>query len=556
LPVTFVQNRGEVDSRVGYYALGGSVFFTPGGVTLAQTGTSGRWAVKVDFLGAARVSPQGIDRAPGVISYFHGPRPAWRTGLPTFGGVRYRNVWPGIDLVYRGGIGSLEYSFLVHPGADPRQIRLGYRGITDSSVGPGGNLHLSTPVDSMLDRAPRTFQRIGGRRDLVRSAFRMVGSSAAPVAGFSLGSYDRARPLVIDPYLVYSGFIGGVNSDLAFGVDVDAQGNAYVAGFTNSPQKTFPETVGPDLTYNDTGTTSFDAFVAKVNGNGTKLLYCGYIGGANEDQAFGVAVDSSGAAYVTGTTLSSAATFPVTIGPDLVKGAGSETDARDGFIAKVDPTGTKLDYAGYIGGNDYESGKAVAVDSSGAAYVLGVTESDTKAGGFPATVGPDLTYNGNTDVYVGKVQKDGTGFDYLGYLGGTDLDSSGGIAVDGSGGAYAVGFTWSDASEAFPLVGGGDSTLAGFQDAYISKVDPTGASFVYSAYIGGVGAGLEDSASSVAVDGHGDAFVTGRTDADQSTFPVVAGPDHHLQRRAGRLGVGGEPLGERVRLFRVHRWRQ
>jgi uncharacterized repeat protein (TIGR01451 family) len=524
LPLEFVENRGQTDPRVAYSAVRGgtSFFFTSTGLTMARMeGRRARWSVKVGFRGAATVRPVGIDQAPGVISYFQGRQSAWHTGLPTFSAVAYRNLWPGIDLVYRGGTDGLEYSFLVHPGANPKAIRLAYRGVTGSSVGPDGGLHLATPAGDLVDRAPLAYQRIDGRRVAVASTYRLTGTRPAPTAGFSLGAYDRSRTLVIDPFLIYSGFIGGIGTDLAFGGAVDDQGNAYVVGFTNSTEKTFPEKVGPDVTENDAG-HSFDAFIAKVNPAGTALVYCGYIGGSGDDEAYDVAVDTKGAAYVTGVASSSEATFPVKIGPDLTNGAGNLSDARDAFIAKVDPGGTSLDYAGFIGGNAEDSGLAVAVDSSGDAFVQGDTESSTKEG-FPAVVGPDLTYGGSGDAFVGEVRADGTGFDYLGYIGGGDLDGPGGIAVDSSGNAYAVGFTWSDAGEGFPLLGGGDATLAGFGDAYVSKVNTTGSAFVYSEYIGGTGTAIEDVAASVAVDGAGDAFVAGRTDA--SDFPTVVGPD-------------------------------
>ncbi len=234
--------------------------------------------------------------------------------------------------------------------------------------------------------------------------------------------------------------------------------SAYVVGYTDSTASSFPETVGPDLTFN--GAT--DAFVAKVNAAGTALVYCGYIGGSGVDLAYGVAVDTAGNAYVTGYTLSSEATFPVAVGPDLTFNGGN-----DAFVAKVNAAGTALVYCGYIGGSGDERGFGVAVDTAGNAYVTGQTNSTEAT--FPVTVGPDLTYNGGIDAFVAKVNAAGTALDYCGYIGGSGVDVGHAVAVDGAGNAYVVGETFSTEAT-FPVTVGPGLIFNGGGDAFVAKV--------------------------------------------------------------------------------------
>jgi hypothetical protein len=233
--------------------------------------------------------------------------------------------------------------------------------------------------------------------------------------------------------LVYAGFIGGSGIDDAFGISVDGSRNAYIAGYTDSDEATFPIVVGPDPTYNG----GEDAFVTKVNPTGTEIVYSGYIGGSNDEVAWSIALDSSGYAYVTGRTLSNEETFPVSVGPDLTYNGG-----QDAFVARVNPKGSGLVYAGYIDGSNMEIGHSIGVNGQGNAYVTGATGSDEVT--FPITVGPDLTFNGDLlDAFVAKVNLAGSGLDYAGYIGGSSLDFGLGIAVDSSGNSYVTGGTGS-----------------------------------------------------------------------------------------------------------------
>jgi hypothetical protein len=399
------------------------------------------------------------------------------------------------------------------------------------------------------------------------------------IYGFEVGAYDRTKPLVLDPaVLVYCGYIGGVNYDEGRGIAVDGAGNAYIIGVTYSTQTTFPVKVGPDLTFNDnwdafvakintssaalvycgyiggsgaddgfgiavdgygnayitgyahSSETTFpvkvgpdltfnggedDAFVAKVNASGTALVYCGYIGGSDNDGGRDIAVDGAGNAYVTGLTYSTQTTFPVIGGPYR-----TFSGKCDAFVAKVNPAGAALVYCGYIGGSGTDYGNGIAVDHYGNAYITGPTESDP--GTFPVKVGPDLTFNGGDwDVFVAEVDSTGTALVYCGYVGGSSIERGYGIAVDGAGNAYITGSTESTETT-FPVAVGPDLTRNGPVNAFVAKVNSAGTALVYCGYIGGSSL---DYGFDIAVDGYGNAYITGEAMSSQTTFPVKVGPD-------------------------------
>jgi len=539
LPLYFVENRGQDHARVAYYVPGKdtTVYFTPDGVTFALTeparapaaaalarpvafsrepASRRRWSVKLDFIGAKpNVVPRGQDPTPAVVSYFKGSPTDWKTGLKTYGTVVYDDLWPGIDLAYSGTTGKLKYTFLVKPGADPRQIMLAYRGATSVSLEPSGRLTVDTPVGGFSDDKPYAYQDIGGRRVEIPTAYALVDGGHR--YGFTVGDYDRTRPLVLDPsVIVYAGYIGGSGADDAWAVAVDAAGNVYVAGQTDSSVPSFPGTVGPgDLTYKGGGG---DAFVAKVKADGSGLAYAGYIGGDGFDAATGIAVDSAGNAYVSGYTRSDETSFPVTVGP-----ATSHAGGRNGFVAKVKPDGSGLAYAGYIGDSSSEA-HAITVDSAGNAYVTGQTQSALMPL-IPASSSltrPTCVDSGCVDAFVAKVKPDGSGLVYSGYLGGSGFDVGQAIAVDHAGNAYVAGYTLSDQTT-FPVKGGPSMTYSGgLTDAFVAKVNANGTGLVYAGYIGGAD---DDRAYAIAVDPAGAAYVAGYTRSDQQSFPVKVGPD-------------------------------
>jgi hypothetical protein len=550
MPLYFIENRGQLDSRVAFYLQGRekTLYFTEQGVTfvLMDSRRRGRvakshlekaslppaaeemaksdspWVVKLDFVESdpkAKIAGEG--KTPAVISYFKGSREQWKTGLPTWRRVVYSDLWPGIDLVYEGTANRLKYSFRIRPGADPERIRLAYRGATKVQLSRIGHLEVETPTGGFEDDAPSAYQEVDRRRTSVNVAYAVATEKAGRYEyGFDLGPYDRGKALVLDPaVLIYAGYIGGSSDDVGQGIAVDGLGNAYVTGQTESSEATFPVTVGPDLTFNGGAPVGNDAFVAKVNAAGTGLDYAGYIGGSGDDAGQGIAVDSLGNAYVTGVTSSSEATFPVTVGPDLTYN-GSDVIGGDAFVAKVNAAGTGLDYAGYIGGSRPDVGRSIAVDGMGNAYVTGQTQSSEAT--FPVTVGPDLTFNGVVqDAFVAKVNAAGTGLNYAGYIGGSSTDAGNGIAVDGSGSAYVTGYT--NSSEAtFPVTVGPDLTYNGDLDAFVAKVNAAGTGLDYAGYIGG---SSTDAGNGIAVDGLGNAYIAGQTGSSEATFPVTVGPD-------------------------------
>lgn len=546
-----------------------------------------RWAVALDFVGArADAAPEGRDPTGAIVSYFRGPPEQWKTGLATFSTLVYPDLWPGIDLVYSGVASRLKTTFHVRPGADPGQIRLAYRGAESVRL-TGGRLAVWTPVGGFEDDAPEAFQETPDGRVHVESAYALEAAESAdalevdgPVAyGFRLGAYDPGKALVIDPaVLIYSGFIGGSGSDGGEDIAVDWAGNAYVTGDTNSAADTFPVRVGPDrrlegsdafvakidargaLVYAGylggsgvdigrgiavdlagnayvTGWTTSDessfpvkigprrkysgntdAFVARVDASGRYLDYAGYIGGSEVDLGFGIAVDWAGHAYVTGRADSDESTFPVRRGPDLTQNGGA-----DAFVARVAVGGSRLDYAGYIGGTGQDEGFAIAVDWAGRAHVTGWTISDEAT--FPVRIGPDLTHNGGFDAFVARVHPLGDRLAYAGYIGGAGWEVGQGIAVDLHGQAHVAGNTASTEST-FPVKGGPDLTFNGFEDGFVAKVRLTGADLVYAGYIGG---SSSDGATGIAVDLAGNAYVTGATASSEATFPVRGGPSLHNQ---------------------------
>jgi hypothetical protein len=531
LPLYFIKNEGQADPRVNFYlqAPGTSVYFTPQGMTMALSSTVGgeksassgpaskdgptsRWVVRQEFVGAnPNATIRGSEAAPAIVSYFKGSPEQWKTGIPTYSSVSYKDLWPGIDLTYEGTGGRLKYTFSVHPGADPADIRLAYRGAKSVRLNPTGQLEVDTPLGGLKDDRPLAWQQSAQGTQQVSALYEMQGETAY---GFDVGDYDRTKTLIIDPLIIYAGYIGGSATEGGHDIAVDGSGYAYVTGFTLSPESSFPDQTGPDVSYNGDSLDS-DAFVAKVNQTGTALIYAGYIGGEEFDTGFGIAVDGSGAAYITGLTKSDATTFPEIGGPDSTYNGGG-----DAFVVKVNASGTGLTYAGYIGGSSFERGDDIAVDSAGAAYVAGFTESDATT--FPEIGGPDSTYNGGGDAFVAKVNASGTGLTYAGYIGGTGHDRGTGIAVDSSWAPYIAGVTLSTATS-FPEKTGPDLSFNGGEvDGFVAKLAPAGTSVTYAGYIGGAG---RDYAFDIALDTSRAAYVVGETASASATFPEKGGPD-------------------------------
>jgi len=435
----------------------------------------------------------------GKSNYFIGnDKSKWHTGVANYKNVKYSAIYPGIDLLYYGtNQRTLEYDFVVSPGADPTKIAILFDGASSLRIGEDGTLIIGVGDGEVVLKAPVTYQMIDGSRLSVDSHF--VLKEERRVA-FAVGDYDVKEKLVIDPVLSYSTYLGGSGTEIGYGIAVDSSGNTYVTGNTSSTN--FPTTTSPLQGTNGGGAT--DVFVTKINIAGNAWVYSTYLGGSSNDYGNGIAVDGSGNAYVTG--YSSSTNFP-TKSPIQGVNAGS----YDVFVTKITAGGTALSYSTYLGGSGRDQGAGIAVDGSGGAYVTGYTLSTD----FPTTANPIQWRNrGKSEGFVTKVNAGGTAWAYSTYLGSTDSDKGWGIAVDGSGNAYVTGQTY---STAFPTVSPIQGSQAGFGDAFVTKVNAGGTAWAYSTYLGG-GNGL-DFGSDIAVDGSGNVYVTGHTRS--TNFPTV-----------------------------------
>jgi len=560
-PPYFVENRGQVDPRAAYYIHGSdkAFYFGSGGVTLVLSQSAptsvasasfnaeqfsrgmtpsaiSRTAVMLDFVDTnSSVTPVGEDLSPARFSYFKGPRENWAVGLRSYTKLVYPELWPGIDLIYTASADRLKYTFIVKPGADPKRIKLRYRGAESVSLSAQGELLVRTAVNDFRDDKPTAHQESNGGLADVGAAYRLLNlpGDTGAAYGFHIGSYDATKVLVIDPaILVYAGFIGGAGDDRGNAIAVDAAGNGYITGETSSLQATFPVAGGLDLGQNG----GVDAFVAKVDPSGTQLLYAGFIGGSGDDRGQSIAVDALGSAYVTGTTSSNQASFPVSVGPDL-----TFNGTTDAFVAKINATGSNLVYAGYIGGLDADSGLGIAVDSLNRAYVTGETASSgfsfPDGSGIGGLNSFDSSFNGGVDAFVARVAASGASLEYAGFVGGIGSDRGTSIAVDVLNRAYITGETDS-ASSSFPTGVGFagltsfDSSPNGLSDAFVARVAADGLSLNYAGYIGG---SLADKGNGITVDGDGNAYVVGDASSDGNSFPggnglgVLPGPGQ-LQR--------------------------
>jgi hypothetical protein len=486
LPLLFEANQGQTSPQARFLARsqGAVVFLTGNGVVVKTAQRS----VAMDFAGAA-LHPQaaGQSRTPASVHYFTAGR---TLAVPSYASVLYRQMYPGVDTRFYGRNGALEYDLVLAPHASTSRIRLHFRGASPQIAGDG-SLQLGSGLDL---RAPHAYQDINGRRQSV--AARYVLNSDHTV-GLALGAYDPNAGLVIDPILTFSAYLGGTAMNQANAVAVDSSGNGYVAGFTLSAD--FPVTTGAFQTSLAAGSfgPANDAFVAKVAADGSQLVYATYLGGNGDDRATGIAVDASGAAYVTGSTTST--NFPV-VGGFQAALAG----ATDAFVSKLSADGSSLVYSTYLGGSKDDNATAIAVDSTGAAFVAGTTASSD----FVVT-GPQTTFGGQTDAFVVGIKADGSGRLYSTFLGGSGIDQAGGIALDPVGNAYVGGTT---SSTDFPASTGAlQTTLGGTlgkSDGFVAEVLRSGSRFGYVTYLGG---SLADSINAIAVDVNGNAYVAGST---------------------------------------------
>ncbi len=617
LPLSFEKNRGQTDPRVKFLARGS-------GYSLFLTSTDAVLKLRASALSQNRQTPArkregfsalrirlkdanpapfmaGVDPLPGKSNYFIGRDPKrWLAHIQTFAGVRVGNIYPGVDLVYRGEQGRLEYDLEVAPGADPSRIKLEIEGARKLFIDSAHNLVISTTSGEVIQHAPRTFQTVDGRPRAVPGEYVLEG---AHTVAFELGPYDTRRALVIDPLLTYASYLGGTGGDIGTSIAVDQNdGSAWVTGTTTSID--FPVT--PDAFQNFNFGNS-DIFMTKVSPDGSALLYSTYAGGGSFDQATGIAVDPSGNAYATGLTQSS--DFPVSVGAfqDTRKGP------QDAFVVALDRQGGLI-YSTHLGTDS--AGAKIAVDSSGEAFVVGTTRSAL----FPTTPGTfQSSYPGSIGAplvgFVTKFNSDGNGLVFSSFMGLSDggwpnavaldesdnvlisggtstgvnfntqtcapelcgfvveLDNTGtelsfsdtfpfatlyAIATDSAGAAHIVGFRGgsllinldTEGNPTFVMLNLGatatriaigqsddiflsgtasnnalavtpdayQAVYGGAGDAFVSVLDPSGIFNLYTSYLGGTGL---DTAQGVAVDAEDNAYVAGTTQSKD--FPTSAG---------------------------------
>jgi hypothetical protein len=508
LPLAFERNDGQVDRPVEFLSRGAgySVFLSADGEALVTVGGAEKAALRLKPLGARRHSHgEGREPLAGRVNYLRGDDPArWRTGIRTYARVAYDDVYPGIDLVYYGNHREIEFDFVVQPGADPSLITLAAEGADRLEVDKAGDLVFHLGGQQLRQRVPLVYQERDGVRLPVEGRYVLRGSHAV---GFDLGRYEPTLPLVIDPVLVYSTYLGGAFRadplDVAHAIAVDETGNAYVAGGTDATD--FPTTAGAaGATYGGND----DIFVTKLAASGASLVYSTYLGGADFDGVADLAIDSLGHAYLTGRTKSF--DFPTTPGAyDTSLGGG-----EDAFVARLDPDGASLAYSTFVGGSSGpESGHGIAIDPVGRAIVVGVAH----ASDFPTTANAfDTTFGGLNDTFVTMLDAGGASLVYSTLLGGSSSDEAWDVAVDAFGYVYVAG---QSASPNFPTTPGAfDTGLGGNVDGFVTKLDHSGAALVYSTYLGGGG---QEELQGVAIDGLGEAYVTGHTSS--SDFPVTPG---------------------------------
>src|SRR5216683_1132112 len=436
----------------------------------------------------------GLDDLPGKSNYFLGNDPQnWRTNVPTYAKVRYQGVYRGVDLVYYGNQQQLEYDFIVAPSADPRTIRLAIAGAKKLELGPSGDLVLSTAAGEVRLHKPIVYQQAGGIREEIAGRYVLRGKCQI---GFEVATYDASKPLIIDPVLSYSTYLGGSAGDSGNAIAVDASGNAYVTGETSSTN--FP-TKNPSQSASGGGA---DVFVAKLDPTGSTLVYSTYLGGSGGESGNGIAVDASGDAYITGFTNS--ANFPTKNPLQAALGG-----AGDAFVAKLDPTGSALVYSTFLGGTMDDFGNGIAVDASGNAYVTGETSSTN----FPTKNPLQPASGGVRDAFVAKLNAAGSALVYSTYVGGSGEDSGNGIAVDSAGNTYVTGLTRStNFPTASPFQASCQSCSNGQGNAFVAKLSAAGSALIYSTYLGGSGNGTDgDFGNGIAVDASNNAYVTGFT---------------------------------------------
>jgi len=537
LPIAFEENLGQSNSEVRFLARGHgyalflteteAVFRLRAEVGSATAGGQGarESVIRISMPGSnSEPQVQEEELQPGKTNYLVGNDPSrWHRGVPSYGRVKYHDVYPGIDAEYYGNQNQLETDFVVAAGSNPAAIQLHIEGAKALQFGSRGDLVIATPSGDLTLRRPDAYQDLNGVRREVAANFSLQGPSSL---GIEVGPYDSTQALVIDPVVVYSTYLGGANGGLSLAINtataiaVDSNDDAYVLGSTDTLD--FPTTSGALQTQNTTNETY--AFITKFNSTGTGLIYSTLLGGSKGAGGAGIAIDSSGDAYVTGGTVST--DFPVTNSAiQSVFPAGNLEGTV--YFAELDPNGATLLYSTYLGGNGYSDVPAgIALDANDDAYITGYTSSTN----FPVTpTALQLTNNsggalsvGGNNVFLSRIDPTKVGLNsliYSTYLGGSGTDEGTAIAVDANQNAYLTG---SAGSSNFPLTANAfqSNWIGPSTDTFVARVDTVNSILVYSTFLGG-GASHPDTGNCIAVDSNANAYVGGMT--YDTEFPTTAG---------------------------------
>ncbi|MBL8194015.1 MAG: SBBP repeat-containing protein [Blastocatellia bacterium] len=499
LPISFEENLGQADKEVKFISHGKDYnLLLTSSKAILLTNAKEFESLELEFLGAnSNTQLIGKNKLTTKTNYLLGDNENnWQKSVNNYKEVVYKELYPGIDLVFYGKEKNLEYDLVVAPKVDPGLVKLRFQELNNShqtsiEIDKQGDLLIETKSGLVRQHKPFIYQEIEGRQIAINGSYKKHNDNTI---GFSLAEYNQDFPLVIDPEISFSTYLGGQLTDQASAIAVDREGNSYIVGTTSS--NNFP-LVKPLQA--SPGGGPLDIFIAKLSADGSSLVYTTYLGGSSIDQAFDIAVDSSNNIYITGLTISS--NFPTKSALQAQKGGG----VFDAFVTKINASGSELVYSTYLGGNDDDQGFSLAVNQQGNVFVTGSTASRN----FPGVT--EGVLNGITDGFVTELNRQGTAVIYSRFLGGNDEDEASSIAIDSQDNAYITGDTF---SPNFPLKDGVQANLAGGQDAFISKLNPSG-DVIYSSYLGGTG---NDSAIDIAVDLDGNAYITGSTAS--SNFPI------------------------------------
>ncbi len=488
---------------------GVSVAIDRKGIALSLAGPASRWGVRWSLADASDSAPRGEAAGSLRVNSFVGPESEWRVNQPTCGRIVVDDIKPGLDLVVEPRPHALEYTLVVRPGVDFRAVRLRYEGAGEVRVVDAGSaLEIQAGDRILREEGLLCYQDSPGGRQFVESHYAAVdGDRDGTAYAIEVGAHDPARPLVIDPTLTWSSYLGGAvgpSGGYDFGRDItsDAAGNLYVIGQTGCTDFFTPGAFS--TSYGGSG----DVFVAKINASASGPAWITYLGGGSSDDGFGIAVDGAGCVYVTGYTTS----FPFPTTPGAMKsGMGGGQDA---FVTKLSPDGASLVWSTCLGGDaGADAGASIAVDAAGYVYVCGQTFSSD----FPATLGAySRTIASAADAFIVKMKPDGSGLVWGTFLGGASgTQKAYDLAIDPSGNVYVVGTT---SSASFPTPNGFSTTMGGSSAAFAAKVSSTGASLLWGTYIGG---NLSDNGYTIALDADGRVIVGGYATSSAATFPLV-----------------------------------